>query len=74
MKKGLLFVAVIAASLASCKKDRTCTCTTTANGTQVGTPSVTTYTKVSKGAARANCLSSSEVNNGVTVVTTCEVK
>lgn len=73
MKKGLLFVAVIAASLASCKKDRTCTCTTTANGT-AGTPNVTTYEKSSKGAARANCLSSTWTENGVSYVETCDLK
>lgn len=73
MKKGLLFVAVIAASLASCKKDRVCTCTTTYNGT-AGTPDVTTYEKSTKGAARANCLSSTSTNNGDTYVTTCDLK
>jgi hypothetical protein len=73
MKKGLLFVAVIAASLASCKKDRICTCTTTASGF-TGTPNETTYTKSTKAAASANCLSSTEVDNGVTYTTTCELK
>jgi hypothetical protein len=29
MKKNLLFVAVVALSMASCKKDRTCTCNVT---------------------------------------------
>ncbi|MGB3947035.1 MAG: hypothetical protein WBM13_03555 [Bacteroidia bacterium] len=82
MKKGLLFVAVIAASLASCKKDRTCTCTSTTNGVADPTPDVTVYNESSKGAARANCLNTTYTytyNNGIsdvtnTVVRTCELK
>lgn len=74
MKKGLLFVAVVAASLASCKKDHTCTCSTTADGTAVGTPSVTTLPESTKGAADANCLSSTWTNNSVNYVKTCELK
>lgn len=73
MKKLVLFVAVVAAaSFASCKKDRTCTCDWTSTQTQVTTISgggtttdVTTdsgtnevvYTKAKKGDARAACLS-----------------
>lgn len=74
MKKVLLFTAVLAGmSFASCKKDHTCTCTTTANGV-AGTPSVTTFTKSTKSSARANCLSYTEVDNGVTYETTCDLK
>lgn len=70
MKKVLLFVAVvIAASFASCKKDRTCTCTFT-SGTYTST-SIATYPSSKKSAARANCLSSTESNGGVTYTTTC---
>lgn len=74
MKKGLLFVAVIAASLVSCKKDRTCTCSSTVNGVSTGAATVTTYTKATKGAARANCMSYTEVDGSDTYVRTCEVK
>jgi hypothetical protein len=71
MKKGLLFVAVISAfSFASCKKDRTCTCVTDPGGST----SVVTYTKAKKGDATAACLSTTEVNNGTTITTTCTLK
>lgn len=71
MKKIVLFVAVFAAfSFASCKKDHTCTCTTV-SGSYSGTPQVTTFPKSTKAAARANCLSSTQVNSGVTSTTTC---
>jgi hypothetical protein len=69
--KKVLFIAVVAvASLASCKKDHTCTCTVTAPG-YTGTPNVTTYTKTSKSAARAHCLSSTGTMSGVTYTNTC---
>lgn len=74
MKKGLLFVAVVAASLASCKKDHTCTCTTTLNGVADPTPNVTVYTESSKSAARANCVSGKMVDGADTYVQTCELK
>lgn len=83
MKKGLLFIAVISAfSFASCKKDRTCTCTNTTNGVADSTPDVTLYTKATKGDARANCIDHTYTytyNNGITDVTTttvvaCELK
>ena len=71
MKKVFLFVAVISAfSFASCKKDHTCACTST-YGSFTGTPQVTTFPKSTKAAARANCLSSTEVSGGVTTTTTC---
>ncbi len=73
MKKGLFFVAVIAASLVSCKKDHTCTCTTSGGGF-TGTPDVTTMPKSTKAAARAHCLSSTWVSGGVTITETCELK
>lgn len=71
MKKGLLFIAVIAAfSFASCKKDYTCTCVTDPGGST----SVVTITKAKKGDARAACLSYSETNSGTTTTTTCTLK
>ena len=55
MKKVTLFaVAVVALSLASCKKDRTCTCTSTTSG--VTTTDVTVYHKVSKKNATSHCI------------------
>ena len=69
MKKLVLCVAVISAMFfTSCKKDRTCTCTTTYGGV-AGTADVVTYTKARKGDARAACLSSSgtDTNGGTTV-------
>jgi hypothetical protein len=53
MKKVLFIAAVAVASLASCKKDRVCTCTTTSSsGT---TTTATTYFKAMKGDARLLC-------------------
>ena len=73
MKKTVLFIAVVAAfSFASCKKDRTCTCTDSTSG---ATAQVTTYPKSTMAAARANCLSYTHVNPaGTTITTTCNLK
>jgi hypothetical protein len=72
MKKVLLLVAVIAAfSFVSCKKDRTCTCTTTGSST----PDVYTITKVSASDAKNACLKTRTYTNGSsTSTTTCELK
>ena len=52
--KKVIFIAVVAvASLASCKKDHTCTCTD--SGSSV--PTVVTYTDSKKSDARSQCLS-----------------
>ena len=56
MKKVLFIAALAVISLASCKKDRTCTCTTTS--TLVGSTTTTTikdYPKSSKAAAKSDC-------------------
>jgi len=76
--KKVLFIAVVAvASLASCKKDRTCTCTQTVNGV-AGTPSVTVYNDAKKGEAKANCVNYTQTqtvgSTTYTAVTTCELK
>ena len=79
MKKVLLFVAVVtAASFTSCKKDRTCTCTTTfAGGTSVD---VTTIHDVKKKDARGMCIGyqTTTTTTGSPAVTgddtTCELK
>ena len=69
MKKIFLFIAVVSAfSFASCKKDRTCTCTT-GSATEVYT-----ITQARKSDAKKECISSSKTNGGVTVTTTCTLK
>jgi hypothetical protein len=78
MKKiTLLAVAFVAISFASCKKDRVCTCTTTApSGTLV---EKTTYFDSKKKDARLFCTGSQTETTagGATVTgnkTTCELK
>ena len=78
--KKVLFIAVVAvASLASCKKDRVCTCTTTNSGGTV--TDVTTYYKAAKHDARLLCemgnTQTTTTSGAVTVTgdrTTCELK
>lgn len=57
--KKTVFIAIVALafSFASCKKDRTCTCTYTNAGSSNTDTQVTTFTKVTKKAARNNCTS-----------------
>lgn len=78
MKKGLLFIAVVSAfSFASCKKDRTCTCTLTSDVPgDTPTTSVVTYTDAKKGDARAACYSAKQTISGTTytMTRTCELK
>jgi hypothetical protein len=58
MKKIFLFIAVVSAfSLASCKKDRVCTCTTTYSDGSIGDPYIVTYTDAKKGEAKKACIS-----------------
>ena len=59
MKKLTFFAAVVfaIASMISCTKDHTCTCTTT-SGSYTST-SVITYTKCKKGDAAKNCVTTS---------------
>ena len=77
--KKVLFIAVVAvASLASCKKDRTCTCTTTVNGASAGTATVVVYNDAKKGQAQAACLNKTTTSTvgstTYTSVETCELK
>jgi hypothetical protein len=77
MKKVLFMAAVLVASLASCKKDHTCTCTTTTTGSGIsvtGDPVVMEYPKSKKAAARANCLSYTTTGTGYTSETKCDLK
>lgn len=56
MKKITLFAfAVTALSLASCKKDHTCTCTTVDSGSGATSATKTTYYKSRKSDARQLC-------------------
>ncbi len=61
MKKiTILSIALIALSLASCKKERTCTCVTTDNDpASAGASSTKTivYKKITKANAKAACMS-----------------
>lgn len=70
MKKVLFMAAVIVASLASCKKDHTCTCTSS-NSFGTGDPEVTVYPKSTKGAARSKCLSYTTTSTSGVTTTTC---
>ena len=63
------------ASLASCKKDRTCTCTDSSNEPgYVSTTGVRTYTSAKKSDARAACASYSYVPTGSTYTYTYDCK
>jgi hypothetical protein len=75
MKKGLIiFGAIAAMSLASCKKDRTCTCTNAAGSETV------TYAKSKKHDVRGACLTTTQTSTptGGTAspayTTTCTLK
>jgi hypothetical protein len=83
MKKITLFAFVVAAlSLASCKKDRTCTCTSTTSSTTVNSGSnpatinttdnsssswVFTINKEKKSIARPACLSTKKTDTDVSL-------
>ncbi|MES2566859.1 MAG: hypothetical protein V4565_08330 [Bacteroidota bacterium] len=67
MKTVFLFTALAGLSMASCKKDKVCTCSD-ANGT-----STTTLVNVTKAQAKANCISTSQTNNGVTYTSSCSL-
>lgn len=71
MKKiTLLAIAALAISFASCKKDYTCTCTTSYTGGGSGT-STTVHKGVTKGQAKASCINS-ESKDDTGVVTSTE--
>lgn len=67
MKKiSILTIAFAAISFASCKKDYTCTCTTTGGGS-----SVTKLVGVNKKTAKANCVSTTISAMGYAETETC---
>lgn len=67
MKKVLLLTTLAGLSMASCKKDKVCTCSSH-NGT-----SSTTLVNVTKAQAKANCISTTHTDNGVTYSTNCSL-
>ncbi len=75
MKKIITFSILLVASAAiftACTKDHVCTCVgTESDNPSVSTTQVITYTKSTKSVAKANCASSTEVDNGVTYTKTC---
>jgi len=78
MKKTLLIVAIAGLAMASCKKDRTCTCTITPSAGTV-TTETTKFYSAKKSEARLFCLGSQETTtDGTTTVTgsnkTCTLK
>jgi len=83
MKKiTLLAVACVAISLASCKKDRTCTCTSTqtpVSGASITSTDEITVKKVTKGQAKDGVCSGYSYQttapvSGTKFETTCELK
>ena len=74
MKKIILIVAVIFAFM-SCKKDRTCQCTTTVSTdtSSVTVSSEITYEHSTKINAESNCMNSYSHKNGVTTKTECKL-
>ncbi|MGZ4063145.1 MAG: hypothetical protein ACXVP0_09285 [Bacteroidia bacterium] len=69
MKKGLIIPALLLTiGFVSCKKDYTCTCTSSVSGS---TPSVKKIIGVSKKTAQANCASYTETDTGGTDTETC---
>ena len=73
--KKLILIAVVILAFMSCKKDRTCQCTTTIS---TDTSSVTSLSKITyehstKNDVRGNCLNSYSYSNGVTTKTECQL-
>ncbi len=67
MKKVILFGAFALLTLASCKKDWTCTCTSS-----IGGSSSTTITDMTKSDAKADCNAGDGSAAGITV--DCEIQ
>jgi hypothetical protein len=69
MKKGLILPALLLTiGFVSCKKDYTCTCTSSPGS---GAPSVKKIIGVSKKTANANCASYTDSNSGGTITVSC---
>ncbi|MEI6021884.1 MAG: hypothetical protein WCR21_12210 [Bacteroidota bacterium] len=65
MKKTIVLGAMVVFAMGSCKKDRTCTCTS-GNDSQK-----TTYLKVTKAQANANCTSYTYKSGNYSMDVTC---
>ncbi|MES2395005.1 MAG: hypothetical protein V4549_03340 [Bacteroidota bacterium] len=75
MKKLFICVAVISAfSFASCKKDRTCTCTTVYADGSPATTDVVTIIDSKKGDAKKVCIDHTTGTGTDLETTTCELK
>lgn len=78
MNKNILFVsAIVLISFASCKKDRTCTCTYSHTGNTASTTIVETQSHLTKktGKRVLDCYSYVTTDNyGTTWSKTCEIK
>ncbi len=76
MKKlTILSVALVALSMASCKKDFTCSCTST-NTFPGSVTSTNEYTivKAKKGDAKRACVKTTVTENGYTTTKDCQLK
>jgi hypothetical protein len=56
-KTAFITIIALASSLASCEKNRTCTCTHSKSWSSDSETHITTYNNVSKKSALANCTS-----------------
>lgn len=74
MKKALFIATIGAISLASCKKDRTCTCTSssTVPGSVTSTQ-VYTITEAKKSDAKKICITSTSTSGGYTYTDDCKL-
>ena len=73
--KKLILIAVVIFAFMSCKKDRTCQCTTTisTDTSSFTSSSEITYDHSTKTNAESNCLNSYSFKNGVTTKTECKL-
>jgi hypothetical protein len=75
MKKlTILSVAFLALSLASCKKDYTCTCSNTSTvAGSTTTTSETTFVKAKKGDAKRACVKKTYTSGSATLTRDCKL-
>lgn len=67
-------IALFAIATTSCKKNYTCECVSTSNGTQIGTTSFDIKDKKSNAETECNKGDSEVTAGGVTAKTDCEIK
>jgi hypothetical protein len=74
MKKISMIAAVIALTVISCAKDRTCTCTHSDSAGSPSTTTTVTLVKASKSQGKAACVSTSQsFTTGVTYKSDCKL-